>query len=216
MMKNIEQIRKQLHDLRNSGEKLRTRDLAQRLGISEAELLSLEIGENIIRLSGDWKQLIQSLHSLGYVMVLTRNEYCVHERKGVYENVKFYDGPHNMGVAVNPDIDLRFFMNEWKYGFAVMIHRSENQVLHSFQFFNQHGEAVHKVFATNKSNLESYHNLIRLFKHDRQEPLMDVEQPTVKTTDPLPDSEIDVPGFQEAWRNLQDTHDFFECSENST
>jgi len=208
-MKNIEQLRDQLKVLRQSGEKLRTRDLAKHLKISEAELLSLSIGEQVIRLTGDWKQLLQSLHALGYVMVLTRNEYCVHERKGLYENVTFYEGAHNMGVAVNPDIDLRFFMNEWKYGFAVKIQRSEHQVLHSFQFFNQHGEAVHKVFATNKSNLDAYQKLIAFFKHEQQTPLMDVQTATKSTDAPLPDSEIDVHGFQTAWRNLQDTHDFF-------
>ena len=56
------------------------------------------------------------MHRLGYVMALTRNDYCVHERKGVYDNITFYEGAHNMGVALNPDIDLRFL---WMPGTTV-------------------------------------------------------------------------------------------------
>ena len=207
-MKSIESIKSQLDTLKKEEPKLRNRDLANRLGISELELLTLSLGDNVTLLTGDWKNLIKNLKNMGYVMALTRNENCVHERKGVYDNIEFYGGPANMGVAVNPDIDLRFFMNEWHYGLAVEMPRG-NTTLYSFQFFNAKGEAVHKVFSTPKSDIEAYHKLVELYKAKEQVPVFGLDiSPDVKTPE-LPDNEIDVQGFQEAWKNLKDTHDFF-------
>jgi putative hemin transport protein len=208
-MKDIFNLKQELTNLKANEPKLRARDLAQKLGISEGELISLSVGENVTRLSGDWKSLLKNLKDVGYVMGLTRNEYCVHERKGVYDNIKFYGGGHNMGVAVNPDIDLRFFMNEWKYGFAVEMDRGKMGKLYGFQFFNARGEAVHKVYTTSTSDLEAYQKVVNLFIADVQEPIIDIDSSPVAKEEFAKDSEIDIPKFQEAWRNLKDTHDFF-------
>src|SRR3546814_9918332 len=74
------------------------------------------------------------------VMALTRNEFCVHERKGRYEQVSFNN---HVGLALGPDIDLRLFMSHWKIGFAVQ----END-RKSLQFFNGEGTAMHKIYLT--------------------------------------------------------------------
>lgn len=208
-MKNIAAIEKQLEELRIQEPKLRNRDLAQRLGISEAELLSLSVGKTVTRLEGDWKDLIKKVKEMGYVMALTRNEHCVHERKGIYDNVTFYKGGHNMGVAVNPDIDLRFFMNAWHYGLAVVMNRGKMGTLYSFQFFNKKGEAVHKIFSTPQSNIEAYHQLVNDFRSPNQTPILDADHSPYEEKTAIPDAEIDVPAFQEEWKNLKDTHDFF-------
>ncbi|MEO1626470.1 MAG: ChuX/HutX family heme-like substrate-binding protein, partial [Bacteroidota bacterium] len=202
-------LRKKVAELKSTEPKLRQRDVAQRLGISEAELLSLNVGGNVTRLKGDWKNLLSSLSKMGYIMALTRNDNCVHERKGVYDNVTFYKGAHNMGVAVNPDIDLRFFMNEWKYGLAVVMDRGKHGKLYSFQFFDKRGEAVHKVFSTPKSDIEAYHLLVKLYKDDEQQPITGVDRTPIEAKVPKPDASIDVPAFQQEWRDLKDTHDFF-------
>ena len=99
-MKSIESIKSQLDTLKREEPKLRNRGLANRLEISELELLTLSLGDNVTLLTGDWKSLIKNLKNMGYVMALTRNENCVHERKGIYDNIEFYGGPANMGVAV--------------------------------------------------------------------------------------------------------------------
>ncbi len=188
--------------------KIRNRNLAQKLGISEAELLTLSLGENVTLLEGDWKELLKLIHKMGYVMALTRNEYCVHERKGIYDNITFYKGAHNMGVAVNPDIDLRFFMNEWHYGLAVEMPRG-NTTMYSFQFFNKKGIAIHKIFSTPKSNIEAYKVLVDQFKAIEQTPIIDADNSPDPIKEITPDGEIEVEGFQNTWRNLKDTHDFF-------
>lgn len=189
---------------------MRKRDLAKALSVSELDLLMIDLEEEqLTLLEGDWKVLLARIKEMGYVMALSRNEYCVHERKGVYDNISFYEGPANVGVAVNPDIDLRFFMNEWVYGLAVIMPRENNRTLYAFQFFNQHGEAVHKIYSTPKSDLEAYHRIVADFKAKDQVPvdgILPAPDPVLTET---PDSEIDLPAFRQAWKDLQDTHHFF-------
>lgn len=208
-MKDITLLKENIAKIKADSPKLRARDLAKRAGISEAELLSLSVGENVTRLEGDWKDLLSSFKSLGYIMALTRNEYCVHEHKGVYDNVTFYGGGHNMGVAVNPDIDLRFFMNEWHYGFAVEMPRGANGILYGFQFFNKKGEAIHKVYSTPKTDLHAFKNLVHIFRAEAQTRITDIDKSALPAKEITPDSTVDIPAFQEEWRNLKDTHDFF-------
>lgn len=209
IMENHEQIRQHLADLRQQEPRLRSRDLAVRLGISEAELVSLSNPHPAVRLEGDWKELLKSLKPLGELMALTRNEHGVHERKGVYDNLEFYEGAHNMGVAVNPDIDLRFFMNEWVHAFAVEMDRGKMGKLHSFQFFNSRGEAVHKIYSTPDTNIAAYHHLVDRFRAEEQTPLSGIDRSPYPEKEELPDASIDVETFQKDWRELQDTHDFF-------
>ena len=106
-------------------------------------------------------------------------------------------------MAVNPDIDLRLFMNYWKFGFAV----NESNRL-SLQFFDAQGEAVHKIYLTEKSELDAYHQLVQKYKAENQQ-----EELAIEAAAPAPaekaDQAIDVEGFRDAWTNLQDTHDFF-------
>ncbi|MEM7368300.1 MAG: ChuX/HutX family heme-like substrate-binding protein [Bacteroidota bacterium] len=208
-MTRITLLKQQLSLLKEQEPKLRNRDLAKRLAISEAELVSLDVGDSVTRLGGNWKVLLQELKSMGHVMALSRNEYCVHERKGVYDNIEFYEGPHNMGVAVNEDIDLRFFMNEWEYGLAVIKQHGKIGILYSFQFFNKRGEAVHKVYSTPTSDIYAYHQIVKNFRDPNQDPIIGVDTSEKEKQAEKPDSEIDVESFQEDWRQLQDTHHFF-------
>jgi putative hemin transport protein len=85
--------------------KLRNREAAQALGISEAEAIANCIGHEAIRLRGPFQELIAEIPKLGKVMALTRNESAVHEKIGYYQNVS-YD---HVGLVVGPDIDLRIF-----------------------------------------------------------------------------------------------------------
>ncbi len=178
---------------------IRIRDAAQHLGVSEAELLATSVGDNVVRLSGDFRALLKEIPSLGYVMALTRNESCVHERKGVYEKVSFND---HVGLVLGEDIDLRLFMSHWKYGFAV------GGAMPSLQFFDQHGDATHKIFLQEKSNKEAYQAIVSNFTASEQSALIEIQART-----PLPEAKpneaIDVEGFQKAWLALEDTHQFF-------
>ena len=96
---------------RRDNPKVRIRDAADQLGVSEAELVATSCGEGTIRLQAEWPQFIQRLESLGPVMALTRNAHAVHEKHGVFRNVHIHG---QMGLVLDEGIDLRLFMNHWR------------------------------------------------------------------------------------------------------
>ncbi|MBO0952000.1 hemin-degrading factor [Fibrella forsythiae] len=187
-------------DFRQQNPKSRIRDAANQLGVSEAELLVTGVGETVVRLAGDFRDLLKQVPTLGKVMALTRNDALVHERKGVYENVSF---TNHVGLVLGPDIDLRLFMQRWQWGFAV----NEND-RRSLQFFDAQGEAVHKIYLTDDSDLIAYGKLVTDFWSDDQSDSISVTVPDGKVVDKA-DSDIDVAGFQASWLAMQDTHEFF-------
>jgi putative hemin transport protein len=184
--------------------KTRIRDAAQELGVSEAELLATRAGEDVTKLEGDWTELIKSLPKLGRVMCLTRNEAAVHERFGEFRHIDFF---HGMGQVVGPDIDLRLFLNHWTTGFAVTDQTKEGG-RQSLQFFDAHGDAIHKVFLQKESDYGSYGVILNQFRASDQSRRISVT-PAPAPRAPLPDAEIDLGGFRDAWLALRDTHGFF-------
>jgi putative hemin transport protein len=184
--------------------KLRIRDAAKKLGVSEAELLATRVGDGVTRLEGDWTALLKEFPRLGRIMCLTRNEAAVHERYGEFRQVDFF---HGMGQVVGHDIDLRLFLHAWKIGFAVTDKTPEGE-RQSFQFFDKHGTAIHKVYLQRESNYGGYGELMNRFRSADQSPAQAVE-PASAPRPLLPDAEIDVAGFQQAWQELKDTHAFF-------
>ena len=184
--------------------KLRIRDAARELGVAEAQLLATDCGGRVTRLEGDWAQLIKEFPRLGLVMCLTRNEHAVHERYGEFRQIDFFNG---MGQVVGPDIDLRLFMRAWRFGFAVTDSTPHGE-RQSFQFFDGAGEAIHKVYLQDTSNLAGYGELLHRFRSTDQNPFQEVETRPGAAAE-LPDPKIDVAGFQQAWRDLKDTHAFF-------
>ncbi|MFT4061832.1 MAG: ChuX/HutX family heme-like substrate-binding protein [Edaphocola sp.] len=193
-------LKEQWERLKTENPKLRIRDAAKQLNTSEAALVATGVGNNVTKLEGDWKQLLVDVAALGKVMALTRNDDAVHERKGVYNNITF-QGP--VGTALNEDIDLRLFMMHWAYGFAV----NEND-RYSLQFFDKSGEAVHKIYATDGTNLDAYHDLAKRYTAAEQTAEVAATPYPAKPAEKA-DADIDVAGFRAAWSELKDTHDFF-------
>jgi putative hemin transport protein len=186
---------------------LRIRDAADELGVSEGELLATEVGISAVRLRPEFKELLQCLHELGRVMALTRNDEIVHERKGVYKNAQT-EMAHGMALFVNPDIDLRIFTGKWHACFAVEVKNSKKGKLRSLQIFDKHGSAIHKIYLLDESDLESYQALVAKFRSADQSTNFETIPKSPKKRE-LSDSEIDVNGFQKAWSEMKDTHDFF-------
>ncbi|WMX13987.1 MULTISPECIES: hemin-degrading factor [unclassified Aureispira] len=185
--------------------KARIRDISIALGVSEMELLEVAEVEQLTYLGNNFKAVLKEVHAMGHVMALTRNEHGVHETKGVYENVSFMEKAP-MGIAHNPIIDLRYFLSNWAHVYAAVF-QSGKRVMHSLQFFDKYGNAVHKIYATPKSNLDAYHALVEKYTTgNRMQVPMEVEkvEPSAKT-----DTALDIGAFQTAWLNMKDTHDFF-------
>jgi putative hemin transport protein len=197
-----------VHDLKEKWEALkadnphlRIRNAAAELGVSEAELLATNVGEGVTVLKPEFKDILTETEQLGKVMALTRNDECVHERKGTYLNGDF-SSPHAQ-LFVGEDIDLRIFLNHWKFAFAVVEGDKK-----SLQFFGKDGLALHKIYLTKDSNETAFDAIVEKFTADEQHSILECEAVAPKAEE-KPDSEIDVEGFQKAWRELKDTHDFF-------
>ncbi len=189
--------------LRSEKPTLRIRDAALTLGVSEAELVALGVGKTVTPLGNDWRGLLNGLPAVGRVMCLTRNEHCVHERHGRFEDVQV-GGPH--GLVLGADIDLRLFLGNWRYGFAVREPLEQGERL-SLQFFDPSGDAVHKIYATAETDRQAFDALIARHRADVPTSLALVPRPAEAVD--RPDPEIDLDGLRKAWRAMKDTHEFF-------
>ncbi len=201
----IPQLRANWQRLREEEPGLRARDLAERLGVSEGELVASRCGDGVTRLDGLWPELIRSLPTLGRVMVLTRNDSCVHEKKGSFANIEIGGA---MGVVLDEAIDLRLFLNHWKHGFAVR-EEARGRQLESLQFFDGDGRAVHKIYLTEASDRDGWRRLLANYSAGVQSPLLELRT----VAEPLPhllrDEAVDASSLREGWRALRDPHDFF-------
>lgn len=176
---------------------LRARNLAQALGVSEAEWIAAGCaGVTATALHGKPQEIFRELGTLGEVMALTRNDWCVHERHGEYQGIEA-DGP--VGLVLGPDIDLRVFFTAWKTAWAVV-----QDGRHSLQFFDGAGVAVHKVYRTDATNVAAYDALVTKFAGEAQWP---------ETVAPAPATDAaqvdDAAAWRDAWLAMKDTHEFF-------
>ncbi len=197
--------------------KLRHRDIALKLSISEGELVAAhaalpdECVERLMkaqRLRPAWPQIIEALAPVGELMALTRNESCVHEKVGTYAK-----GSHSghMGLVLGGAIDLRLFYRHWAHGFAVDEGTGASGTTglqRSLQFFDAAGTAIHKVFLRPGSNAAAWEALIAKFVADHQQPGIAIKPPEPPDAE-QPDADIDVSAFRHAWASMRDTHDFF-------
>lgn len=195
--------------LKSADPGLRARDAAETLGVSEGELVACRTGDGVVRLDpgrdpAGWGAVIRELPSLGPVMCLTRNDHAVHEKHGTFDKVSV--GPGH-GLVLDPEIDLRLFLNHWRFGFAVR-EKVRSGTRDSLQFFDIDGTAVHKVFLTGPSDAAAHAALVERFRAADQTPGI-TTLPLPAPRPDRPDSEIDRTGFRRHWENLQDTHDFF-------
>lgn len=188
--------------------KLRIRDAARQLGVAEAQLVALDCGVRNRRLKvSDWAKFVSDLKPLGRVMVLTRNDYCVHERTGHYENISAHGA--SIGLVTGKDIDLRLFYREWESAFAVETPGHDGSLLRSIQVFDAAGEAIHKVYLKNDNRLPAYEALVAKYQSNDQSRSQSVEPSVEVGIPPAPLSVEDQEAFLGAWSELKDTHDYF-------
>jgi putative hemin transport protein len=191
--------------LRLEQPRLRAREAAAELGVSEAELTASRLGVDAVRLRPEWAALLPALGELGQVMALTRNEHCVHERKGLYREVSV-TAAGQMGLVVSADIDLRLFLGGWASVFAVAEDTSKG-VQRSIQVFDRQGVAVHKVYLTERSEVAAWTPLLERFGAEQSAELELQALPAAPAR--KADAQIDSQALRDGWAALQDTHHFF-------
>lgn len=197
----VNDLKEKWEALKAENPHVRIRNAAAQLEVSEAELLATSIGEGVTALNPEFPAILTEAEKLGKVMALTRNDECVHERKGIYQNGDF-SSPHAQ-LFVGEDIDLRIFLNHWKFAFAVVEGDKK-----SLQFFGKDGLALHKIYLTKDSNEAAFDAIVEQFKAEDQNQAFAAETVAPKAPEKA-DSEIDAEGFKKAWTELKDTHDFF-------
>lgn len=194
---NVNQVRGRYAALSEDDRARRARDIARQLGISEAQWVAASCGPiRSVKLEGYGQEVFKHLGELGRVMALTRNDLCVHERHGMYEDIK---ASGHVGLVLGPDIDLRVFFNVWGSVWAVQEHDR-----HSIQFFDKEGVAVHKVYCTPETDTARYLELVQQYAVATTWPSVEVIKPDVRL-----DRVQEPQSFRQAWLNLKDTHDFF-------
>jgi len=192
-----EQIRLRYEQLDASAKSMRAREIAQALDISEAQWVAASCGPiKSIHLKGSGQQVFTGLSRLGPVMALTRNASCVHERHGQYLDIQ---AEQSVGLVLGPDIDLRAFFACWRDVFAV-----QEGARNSLQFFDKHGQAVHKVYCTSQTDLANY---LALVQDHAQTTRWPASEPLVAKAQL--DHRVDRASFRQAWLALTDTHEFF-------
>ncbi|MCW3463111.1 hemin-degrading factor [Chitinophaga nivalis] len=183
--------------------KVRIRDAARTLQVSEAQLVAACTGPLVKHLRSDYRELLLQLPSLGRIMVLTRNESCVIERKGIAEEVSTEN--KHVGLILGKDIDLRMFLQKWVFGFAVADDETTG-FKRSLQVFDAAGEAVIKIYAQPETDLAAWDALVATYTAAEQPENITV---TVSAPPPPNATNIDKEKFLADWGALKDTHDFY-------
>jgi len=184
---------------------MRRRDIAQALNVAEAALIDSQCGLQSIRLLPDFGEIIEALPSLGYIMTLTRNDSAVHERKGVYSNVRIRGA---MGLVITDDrsIDLRIILSRWVLGFAVQ-ESTANGMRYSLQFFDKTGVAIQKIYLQEQSDFNAFEQLLVKFANlDNNTAIQFVEKD--KAAEHTPNSEVNTQKLTKQWQEMTNVHQF--------
>ncbi len=197
-------ILKKMQEIKAQNKHIYPRDIAAQLGISEAELLHAQIGENVTKLDCRPEEILVEMPAAGKLMALTRNESCVLERDGIYPEGQFMNkGSMKMALLVSWEVDLRLFLHHWAYAYAV----ENKNYRKSIQFFDRDGAAVHKIYATEEANTDVFDEIIAKYTAaDQQSKFELIGSPklpkNVKTED------VNWKKFKSDWEALTDIHQF--------
>ncbi len=184
---------------------LRIRDAADRLGVSEAELVAGRCGAGVTRLDGRWGEMLRAFPGLGPVMVLTRNDYAVHEKTGPFENVELFE---MRGLVTGTQIDLRINLAQWAFGYAVTA-ETGGGTRHSLQFFDGEGTAVFKLFLIADSDRDAFARLVDGHVAEDQRPgEAAIARPAPARETTLSAAPVDAQALRRDWLALQDVHEF--------
>lgn len=182
--------------------KLRARDAADALGISEAELVAAHVGAGTTRIAAHPDRIIPAAETLGEVMALTRTAACVHEKVGEYG--AYHPGPH-AAMTLTENIDLRIFPSHWVHAFAVEIDTGQGPH-RSLQVFDAAGDAVHKIHLRDASMHGAWAGIVAdLALAEQPDTLTVATRVPPEPPKPRPEKR-DI--LRAEWARLTDTHQF--------
>ena len=129
--------------------KVRIRDAAYQMKVSEAELLSTEINETVsCLLIEDMTAFIKDVLKVDKIMLLIRSDYVVHEKTIKTKNIRLEEN-QIIDLDKNDCSILDFNIDAFEYVFFQKKMHS-NRELKSFQFFDKAGMAILKIYLKGK------------------------------------------------------------------
>lgn len=189
-------------------------DIARDIQIDELTMMRARVGMDAIALNvPDVKAFIAALEGCGEVRGITRNEYAISVQTGVFTN-QYLNGYRQMsvsaeaGLVLNPGgLDLRIFFRHWKH-FFFLRDEKPNRTLESIQIFDDAGKAVHKIYATQHTNMQAFKALVERHRGTDENftPHLESVSPRAMPHD-LPSASDD--SISEEWRAMSDPHDFY-------
>lgn len=188
--------------LRADTPKARARDFAAQHGITEADLVAAHVGHGATAIEALPDRLIPLVCELGDVLALTRNDSCVHERVGPYED--YHAGPHAQ-MVLGAEIDLRIFPSHWVHGFAIE-EQGEDGVKRSLQVFDAAGDAVHKVHLKAASDVAAFDRLVAALRLPEQAQSLDLAPRAA--VEPAKADSTRAETLRTEWNRMTDTHQF--------
>ena len=204
--------------------KLRHREIANFLQISEAELIDVHVGvtkfdvlcssphvARAIRLKPDWRALLEHCNHFELLTSVTRNQSVVMEQVGSYEHVALDSG---RWVVHDKGLQLRF--SPQFLGYAYLFEEAgSSQVQKSIQFFDENGQGVHKAYLLPQSQHLAFELLAKRYAQDRQLPGISIQE-TNSAFEPAGKVAVhlDSADLIERWRALQSFDQMLELLES--
>lgn len=197
----------QIRALRADSPKTRARDFAEAHGIAEADLVAAQVGHGATAIDAHPDRLIPFVRDLGDVLALTRNDNCVHERRGVYND---YHGGGHAAMVLDPEIDLRLFPAQWVHGFALSEQGADGKVKRSLQVFDAAGDAVHKIFLGPASDVVAFDRLVAALRRPEQAASLDLS--SRKPVEAAREAPERADALRAEWSRMTDTHQFLRVA----
>ncbi|TVP56777.1 MAG: hemin-degrading factor [Halomonadaceae bacterium] len=197
---HITDLKLQWQALKKTQPALRIRNAADNLGVSEAELLATECGNDVMRLRPEPLNVLAELHRCGPLMALVRNHHAVHETTGTFGELR---GQGSIRLFLGEQ-DQRLFTRGWTRAFAVQTGTERS----SIQFFNPSGRACFKLFTTAETRLDVWHELVNRFASSDQSASESGIQPEMlpKTVSQLTPEQTQE--LRQRWAAISDVHQF--------
>ncbi|SDX65813.1 hemin-degrading factor [Litoreibacter albidus] len=196
----------EIRALRTENPKMRDRDLAEQHGFAEADLLAAFTGIDVTRIDPHPDRIMGAAQLLGEVMALTRTPSCVHEKIGIYDN--YHPGKHAAMVQTE-DIDLRIFGSHWQHGFLVE-RETDTGTRRSLQIFDAAGDAVHKIFLRDTSDLSAWGDLKTSLAIEDQGQTLDLAPR--KPPEAAKSNLAKLDELRAEWTKMTDTHQFLRLA----
>ncbi|CNB66442.1 hemin transport protein [Yersinia intermedia] len=181
---------------------LPTRDVAENLNVSEAELAYARVGHDMERLNISASVLLAELAHVGLTQSVTANQCARHEITGEYQNLRLHG---HLGLILNPRaLDLRLFFRQWDAIFSLYETTPQGEQ-RSIQCFDLQGNLIHQIYCIDETDLNAWQALVAQYRTKDNTPLvLHPRDEELSGTAPINNALIDA-----EWRKMNDIHQFF-------